>query len=185
MISIWHRCGNIKQGCFWDTEIWNFLSVTPLEYKQVQKTGWCCHGYHQDIMISFRRDHTTSSWKGSEITCEFDHQIPGFPHPASWHTLLSPHMACECLAARAAASRGSRVKAKASLSADKWARQDISTETQPKPLEEQTLICIIFLACWILDMLQDPQEFSLHIGNVYPEDPIKSKSAWAKNGTCT
>lgn len=61
-------------------------------------------------------------------------------------------MACECLAAIDAALPGSGVKAKASLCSDKWARQDISTETQLKPLEKPTLIHIIFPfilpQCW-------------------------------------
>lgn len=90
-------------------------------------------GDHQDAMISFGRDHTTSSLQGSEITCESDHWIPMFPYPASWHTPPSPRMACECLAAIDVALLRSGVKAKASLSPDKWARQDISTETQPNP----------------------------------------------------
>lgn len=95
-------------------------------------------------MISFGSDHTTSSLQGSEITCESDHWIPVFTYPASWHAPLPPCVACECLAAIDAAFSGSGVKAKASLSSDKWARQDISTETQPKPLEEQTLMPGVF-----------------------------------------
>lgn len=76
-----------------------------------------------------------------------------FPYPASWHTPpLPPPVACECLAALDAALPGSGVKAKASLSSDKWARQDIFAETQPKPLEKQPLMRIVFpfglLQCW-------------------------------------
>lgn len=114
-------------------------------------------GDHQDVMISFGRDQTTSSLQGSEITCEPDHWIPMFPYPASWHNPPVPRpsslwMACECLAAIDAALPGSGVKAKASLCSDKWARQDISTETQLKTLEKSTLIHIIFPfslpQCW-------------------------------------
>lgn len=104
-------------------------------------------------MISFGTDRTTSSLQGSEITCEPDHWIPTFPYPASWHTTPpSPGMACECFAAIDVALPGSGVKAKASLSSDKRARQDISTETQLKLLEKHTLMRIIFHfsspPCW-------------------------------------
>lgn len=112
-------------------------------------------------MISFNRDDTTSSSQRSKITCEPDHRIPTVPHPASWHARFSPHTACECLAAMAAALEGSGVKAKASLSLDKRARQDISAETQPKPLDK-SLMCIFFspLACSALDSRQEEIFFS-------------------------
>lgn len=85
-------------------------------------------------MISFKKgDHPTSSMQGSEKTCESDHWIPVFPYPAPWHAPPSPPMACECLAAIDVALPGSGVKAKTSLSSDKWARQDIFTETLVKP----------------------------------------------------
>lgn len=79
-----------------------------------------------------------------------------FPYPASWHTPppppLLPPIACECLAAIDAVLPGSGVKAKASLTPDKWARQDIFTETQLTPLEKHPLMCIIFPfslpQCW-------------------------------------
>lgn len=59
-----------------------------------------------------------------------------FPYPASWHAPPFPPMACECLAAIDAALLGSGVKAKASHSSDKWARQDIFMETLAKPPEK-------------------------------------------------
>lgn len=131
---------------------------------------------HQDVMINFGRDHTTSSLQGSEKTCESDHWIPMFPYPASWHTPPSPPVACECLAAIDAALPGSGVKAKASLSSDKWARQDIFTETQPKSLEKHPLMRISFPfslpQCWT--HAKSPKEFFLHILLVYPQDLIKS-----------
>lgn len=119
--------------------------TATVTWKSPTDKVWVEPHNHHDIMIHFRQDHTTSSLQGSEITCETDHWIPMFPYPASLGIPpLSPHMACECLAAIAAASQGSGVKAKASLCSEKWARQDISTETQLNPLEEQTQIRIAF-----------------------------------------
>lgn len=51
-----------------------------------------------------------------------------------WHAPPSlPPMACEHLAAIHAALQGSGVRAKTCVSSDKWARQDIFTETLQKP----------------------------------------------------
>lgn len=95
-------------------------------------------GDHQDVMISLGSDRTTSSLQGSEITCESDRWIPMFTYPASWHTPLPPAWRVNASEQWMPLFRGQGSKLRLLFSSDKWARQDISTETQPKPLEEQT-----------------------------------------------
>lgn len=112
-------------------------------------------------MISFekkkkRNDHTASCSRGSRKLVSLTSKFQSSLSSLLAHPTLLPPVACECLAAINAASLGSGVKAKTALCSDKWARQDIFTETLPKPLAKLPLMRIIFLSV-CLQVGNEPQ----------------------------
>lgn len=72
----------------------------------------------------------------AEFQCSLIQPLGILPSPPAWRVNASEQWM--------PLFRGQGSKLRLLFSSDKWARQDISTETQPKPLEEQTLMPSVF-----------------------------------------